>query len=163
MEQLNEIWAWLTNKTAAFGPVEWGVAATGGLGLLILPFLLRVSGKQRKILSPKPTPIAFYSYQSAPLGRDALLKIKNTHDDVVLLSVTVKGADKIEVKNALAGHELPSGKIYGIMLESVGKDRMLPDFELVLTYMDAGRNVWRQSFFPDLQGAGRVKRMKKAQ
>jgi hypothetical protein len=162
MEQLNEIWAWLADKTATFGPVEWGIAATGGLGLLILPFLLISGGRRRKTLSRIPTHIAFFSYQSAPLGRDALLKIKNTREDVVLLSVAVKGSEEIDVKNALAGHELLSGKVYGIMLEAVGKDRMLPDFELVLTYMDAGRNVWRQSFFPDLQGAGKAKKIKKA-
>lgn len=162
MSQLHEIWAWLADKTAAFGPLEWGVTATGSLGLLVLPFLLGMSSRKRKTLSRAPTHIAFYSYQSAPLGRDALLKISNTRDHVVLLSVAIKGSDEIEVKNALAGHELLSGKVYGIMLEAKGKDRMLPDFELVLTYMDAGRNVWRQSFFPDLQGAGRAKRIKRA-
>ncbi|HRD82253.1 MAG TPA: hypothetical protein PK198_14965 [Saprospiraceae bacterium] len=162
MEQLNEIWAWLAGKTAAFGPLEWGLTATGGMGLLVLPFLIGMSRRQRKVVSRVPTHLAFYSYQSAPLGRDALLKIKNTRDHVVLLSVAIKGSDEIEVKNASAGHELLSGKVYGIMLEAAGKDRMLPDFELVLTYMDAGRNVWKQSFFPDLQGAGRAKRIKKA-
>lgn len=162
MAQLHEIWVWLAEKTAAFGPLEWGVTATGGLGLLVLPFLLGMSSRQRKMVSRVPTHISFYSYQSAPLGRDAMLKINNTRETVVLLSATVKGSDEITVKNALAGHELLSGKVYGIMLEANGKDRMLPDFELVLTYMDAGRNVWRQSFFPDLQGAGRAKRMKRA-
>jgi hypothetical protein len=162
MEQLSEIWALLVDKTAAFGPVEWGIAVTGSLGLLILPFLLISGGRRRKTLSRMPTHIAFYSYQSAPLGRDALLKIMNTRTNVVLLSVAIKGSDDIEVKNALAGHELSSGKVYGIMLEAVGKDRMLPDFELILTYVDAGSNVWRQSFFPDLQGAGKAKRIKKA-
>lgn len=162
MEQIQEIWAWLADKTATFGPVEWGVAVTGGLGLLILPFLLMMGKRRRKTLSSVPTHLAFYSYQSAPLGRDALLKIQNTLADVVLLSVAIRGSDEIEIKNALAGHELPAGKVYGIMLEAVGKDRLLPDFELVLTYMDAGRNVWKQSFFPDLQGASRTKRIKKA-
>lgn len=162
MERLDEIIAWLADKTAGFGPVEWGVAATGGLGLLLLPFLLTISSRKKKRIAPYPTHLAFHTYQAAPLGRDALLKVKNTREDVVLLSVAVKGTDEIEVKNALAGHELPSGKVYGILLEATGKDRMLPDFELILTYTDGARNVWRQSFFPDLQGAGVPKKIRKA-
>ncbi len=162
MEQIEQLREFLLERTAAFGLLEWGIAGALGLGLVLLPFLAG-SGRKKKgrQLQAGSMHIAFHSFQLAPLGRDALLKIRNTRDDVVLLSIAVKGSSEVAVKNALAGHEFSAGKVYGILLEASGKDRMLPDFEVVITYMDRGRNVFRQSFFPDLQGAKPPKRIKR--
>ncbi len=162
MEQLEQFWVWIQEKTAYFGLLEWGVVVILGAGLSALPFVAGSGSRnKRRPLPAKPMHIAFHSFQMAPLGRDALLRIQNTREDVVLLSAVVKGSKDIAVKNALAGHEFSTGKVYGIMLEAIGKDRMLPDFEVVITYTDAGRNVYRQSFFPELHGAKPAKRIKR--
>ncbi len=162
MEPIEHFKTWFLEKTASFGLLEWGLAGIVGLCVLLLPVVAGSGGrKRRKALPVLPMHIAFHSFQLAPLGRDAMLKIQNTGEAVSLLSVSIKGSKEIAVKNAIAGHELDSGKVYGIMLEATGKDRMLPDFEIVLNYMDARRNVFRQSFFPELQGAKPARRIKR--
>lgn len=162
MEHLEQAWQWVQTQTADFGWIEWGIIGAAGALLLSLPFLT-ASGKRsrRRYSTAQPLHIVFHSFQIAPLGRDAILRIHNTREAVTLLSAQIKGSKNIVVKNALAGHELATGKVYGLMMEVVGKDRMLPDFEVVLTYMDAARNVYRQSFFPEWKSAKPPRRIKR--
>jgi len=161
MEQIEQLWAFVLEKTGAFGVLEWAVAGALGFGLVLLPVIAGSGRRAKRPLPAVPMHVVFHSFQVAPLGRDALLKVQNTRDDVVLLSAAIKRTKNVVVKNALAGHEFGAGKVYGLLLEVVGKDRMLPDFEVVITYMDARRNVFRQSFFPELQGAKPPKRIKR--
>jgi hypothetical protein len=162
MEQIEEYWALIVEKTAAFGPLEWGATGAAGLLLFLLPVVLGGGTRRRnRPLPVVPMHLTFHTFQMAPLGRDAFLKIHNTRDRVTLLSAAIKRSKFIIIKNALAGHEFEAGKVYGILLEAIGKDRMLPDFEVVITYMDAQRNVFRQSFFPELQGAKPPKRIRR--
>ncbi len=162
MEHLEQAWQWVQTQTADFGWIEWGIIGATGTLLLSLPFLTASNKRPKQRHSPaQPLHIAFHSFQIAPLGRDAILRIHNTRETVTLLSSQIKGSKNIVVKNALAGHELATGKVYGLMMEVVGKDRMLPDFEVVLTYMDTARNVYRQSFFPEWKSAKPPRRIKR--
>ncbi len=162
MGQIQILRDWLLNTTADFGLLEWGVTGAVLITLVMAPVLTRGGRrKRRRPLPAVPMRIAFHTFQVAPLGRDALLKIRNTGEAVVLLSASVKGTTGVLVKSALAGHELGNGKVYGIFFESEGKERLATDFECVITYMDPQKNVFRQSFFPELKGAKSPKRIRK--
>jgi hypothetical protein len=162
MEHFQALKAWLLNTTADFGFLEWGITGAVVITLVLAPYLTGGGRRKRRRPLPNvPMHLTFHAFQLAPLGRDALLKIRNTGEEVVLLSASIKGAQGVLVKSALAGHTLGNGKVYGIFFEAEGKERLACDFECVLTYSDYGRNVFRQSFFPELKGAKPPKRIRK--
>jgi hypothetical protein len=162
MERFQVLKTWLLHTTADFGLLEWGVTGAVLVTLMLAPFLTRGGRRtRRRPLPAVPMHLTFHAFQLAPLGRDGLLKIRNTGEEVVLLSAGIKGARGVLVKSALAGHTLGQGKVYGIFFEAEGKERLARDFECVLTYADTRKNVFSQSFFPELKGAKTPKRIRK--
>jgi hypothetical protein len=50
-------------------------------------------------------------------------------------------------RNAVTGHQMPSGESYRILMESVGQQKLSNNFTVELTYVDQLGNVYQQ-FFP---------------
>jgi hypothetical protein len=155
-------WNKLMEKINTLSPVELVMLALGFLLIAGLLLAWRLGAKRKPIIYRGPMHLSLHSFQVAPLGRDAILRIHNHGEAVVLVSANIKKNRDIGVVNVLSGHDLLPGKTYGILLEVRGKDRMLPDFELELTYVDSHRNVFRQSFFPEMKGAKKARRIRKA-
>ena len=155
-------WKELMDRINTLSPVELVVLALVFLLLASLLMAWRLGNKRKPTIHQGPLHISMHSFQVAPLGRDAIMRIHNHGEPVTLVAANIKRTKELGVVNVLSGHEFLSGKTYGIMLQALGKDRMLPDFELELTYMDQHRQVFRQSFFPELKGAKKARRVRKS-
>lgn len=131
---------------------SWHWGAIGGT--IALAMIIPTIGRSRKRKARRHAPqLALHTFQVAPLGRDAFFKIRNSGHPAVLSGISIRGRQSLVVKNAVAGHQIETDKEYGILIESAGQEKITPDFAIELTYMDSQRNVYRQVFQPDRQGA----------
>lgn len=125
-------------------PVHWAIA---GAFLLLIFIIIAVNAAQRRKRREKVAPkLMLEAFQISPLGHDAYLKIKNNGEPATLTSLFVRGRRDIVFKNAFAGHQLERGKTYGILMETASPEKIAANFSVELTYFDAKRNVYRQSF-----------------
>lgn len=148
-EKINpaEIFELAKNYIMESGPIEWA-AAGGALTILILAISL-MSGKRRKKKRARNVApqLSLQGFQISPMGRDAYLKVLNNGKPAKITGLNIQGRKDIAVKNAVAGHQLPPGESYRILLESVGQKKLSNNFTIELTYMDQIGNVYKQ-FFP---------------
>lgn len=125
-------------------PLHWAIA---GVVLLLIFIIIAVKASQGRKRREKVAPkLMLEAFQISPLGRDAYLKIKNNGEPATLTSLFVRGRRDIVFKNAFAGHQLEKGKVYGILMEAASQEKIAANFSVELTYFDAKRNVYRQSF-----------------
>ena len=125
----------------------WAWASIGGflLLLIIIRMVSRASRKKKlKAISPK---LLLHAYQVAPLGRDAFFKLRNIGEKATLTALNIHGRNDIKVKNIVAGHELEKEKVYSILLEATGQQKLDKNFSLELTFFDVKGNTYKQ-FFP---------------
>ncbi|MCG8329238.1 MAG: hypothetical protein MI974_16200 [Chitinophagales bacterium] len=148
MEQINpeEIFNSLKEYALQTGPIEWAAAA--GLFIILLIAISMMSGKRRrkkkaKTVAPR---LSLQGFQVSPMGRDAYLKVLNNGQLAHITDLSIKGRRDISVKNEVAGHQMPSGESYRILLESVGAEKLSNNFTIELTYMDQLGNVYQQNF-----------------
>jgi len=129
------------------GPIEW--AAAGGISIILILAISLMSSKRRKKKRARNVApqLSLQGFQISPLGRDAYLKVLNTGNSAQITGLDIQGRKDIAVKNAVAGHQLPSGESYRILLESIGQKKLSNNFTIELTYMDQLGNVYKQ-FFP---------------
>lgn len=139
---------------------EWGIdplVFAGGLGaVLLLIIITLVARRKPKITFPG---LVINSFQIAPLGRDAFLKIQNPAQAVVLSQYKIIGRTDVLVKNHLSGHRIETQKEYSILLEANGDERLEPNFSLELTYITEEGNVFRQRILPGQQRLEAPKRV----
>jgi hypothetical protein len=149
MEQINpeEILDIIKAKALDSGPVEW-IAAAGILIIIILLISLANSKRKKKRRARQVAPhLSLQGFQVSPLGRDAYLKLLNSGQIAKLMELKIKGRNDIAIKNAVTGHQMPSGESYRILMESVGQQKLSNNFTVELTYVDQLGNVYQQ-FFP---------------
>lgn len=121
-----------------------------GLGVLILLILLLVpvfrltSGAR-----VRHSGLAIQSFQIAPLGRDAFLKVTNTGPPVTFTSLIVTERADVSVKNQVAGQLLQEGDSYSILLEATADERLSTDFQLYFSFFDQERRNYQQQFSLD--------------
>ena len=135
-------------------PEQWAMVAGGFVVLLILRWIIKLSKRSKKTVSkPKNMTISpvikLHTLQIAPLGRDAFLKIENTGELATLTKLEIIGRDNIHVRNALAGHKLNKGKIYSVLLETTDKNKITDGFEVKISYLNTGGQVFTQSFIAE--------------
>lgn len=146
---------WLTTLDPT---LLWGSVGTFTL-LIIILLALRSRGRQRRLAAAPH--LAINSFQIAPLGRDAFVKLINQGESATLSRLQVKGRYDITVKNEIAGQVLHRGGTYSILLEATAQQRLEPDFTLCLTFVDAGGQIYEQTFGlapPQTLGIKRTKR-----
>ncbi len=86
------------------------------------------------------------SFQIAPLGRDAFLKISNPGPPVTLLMIRLIGRQDVKVKNEVTGQQLPTSGNYSILLEAVENRRLDAQFKVELSFADAQKVHYQQLF-----------------
>ena len=130
-----------------------------GIGVLILFTLLLViivrSVSRSRIKHPG---LVIQSFQIAPLGRDAFLKLNNPGGGVTLTSTVVTGRADVIVKNQVAGHVITQGGTYSLLIEATADQRLRSDFELHFTFFDAEKKVYQQQFSLNPVASVRLKR-----
>jgi hypothetical protein len=94
----------------------------------------------------KTSGIVVQSFQLAPLGRDAFLKITNPGEPVILLHAQVIGRSDVIVKNDVTGQQIPTGGSYSILLEAGGDRRLDKDFSFQFTFVDEQRRAYHQVY-----------------
>lgn len=150
-EKVSIWWAKAVELAQAMTLEEWGIAGGGFVVLLLFRWIIKRSKRSKKItprsqnITQSPV-VKLYSFQIAPLGRDAFLKVQNTGELATLTKLEILGRDNIRVRNAVAGHKLAKGKIYSILLEATGPNKIKDGFEVKITYMNSTGKVAVQSF-----------------
>lgn len=153
-EFLDKAGAWL-NKAIEFAKTmtieEWGYVAGGLIILLLLRWIIRRARRPEKIAvfqgaASKVPGLQLHTFQIAPLGRDAFLKIQNTGEEVTLTKLEINDRANIHVKNALAGHKIDKGKIYGVLLEAIGNTKLTDGFKVKLTFLNKEGKVGTAEF-----------------
>lgn len=124
---------------------EWAYVGGGFLFLLIILMAIRRSRKRRRVRVKKASNIKLHSFQIAPLGRDAFVKIKNTGEPTVLSGLKILGREDMVIKNAFAGQKIDQNKEYGIFLEVSGKDKIQPGFMLEVTVLGPNGQVQKST------------------
>lgn len=114
--------------------------------LVIFIIFSYIRKKREKTSNPKLT---IQSFQIAPLGRDAFLKLNNPSTPLTLLSLEILDRPDLHIKNQVGGHVLTTGANYSILLEANGSERMNPDFNICITFVDAHKHTYRQIFSLD--------------
>ncbi|PSR09160.1 MAG: hypothetical protein DA408_08970 [Bacteroidetes bacterium] len=138
--------SFVPNWLQAYDPfLVLGVGLVLAVLVLWLLFAL-VRGGGRK---PAGSGLAIQSFQLAPLGRDAYLKVVNPGVPVTLSAVTILGRADVTVKNEVAGQLLGSDGAYSILLEASGAERLLPNFSVQFTFVDTQRQAFLQVFTLD--------------
>ena len=113
------------------------------LFLIILIVVIRRSLRRARL---RQRGLVIQSFQIAPLGRDAFLKISNPGPPVTLLNVHLVGRQDLKVKNEVTGQQLPTAGNYSILLEAVGDRRLDPQFQVELSFADAQKVHYQQLF-----------------
>ncbi len=135
---------YLPEALQAYDPVlVFGV----GFGLLVLLIiiiaLIRRSMRRARL---RNRGLVIQSFQIAPLGRDAFLKVANPGTPITLLSLRLIGRNDLKVKNELTGQQLALSGTYSILLEAVGDRRLDANFQIELTFADEQKNHYQQLF-----------------
>ncbi|KAA3637368.1 MAG: hypothetical protein DWQ02_06865 [Bacteroidetes bacterium] len=130
---------------------QWAYVAGGFIGLLLLRWLIKRARRPKKAVVKQPVinssqGLQLHTFQIAPLGRDAFLKIQNTLEPITLTKLEIPDRQNIRVKNAIAGHKLDKSKIYSILLEAVGNTKLDDGFTVKLTYLTAAGKVGTAQF-----------------
>lgn len=140
----SSIQEFLPEALQAYDPVlVFGV----GFGLLVVLIILIVMiSRSARRARLRQRGLAIQSFQIAPLGRDAFLKIANPGLPVTLLSLRLIGRQDAKVKNDIAGQQLTQGGTYSILLEATGDRRLNNQFQIELTFSDQQNIPYQQLF-----------------
>lgn len=122
--------------------------------LLLLVMIIRAVSSSRD----KHSGLVIQSFQIAPLGRDAFLKLNNPGTPVTLSALMVTGRADVSIKNQVAGQSLPQGGTYSILLEATADQRLRSDFQLHLTFFDHEKRTYQQQFSLNPVASIRIKR-----
>jgi hypothetical protein len=128
----------------------------GALVLFIILLVLIIRAVSRSRI--KHQGLIIQSFQIAPLGRDAFLKLTNPGVGVTLTAVVVTGRADVIVKNQVAGQSIAQGGTYSILLEATADQRLRTDFQLHFTFFDEDKKVYRQQFSLNPVASVRIKR-----
>lgn len=134
----------LPESLQAYDPVLVFGLGFGLLVLLIIIIIVISRSTRRSRLRQRG--LVVQSFQIAPLGRDAFLKISNPGLPVTLLNLQLIGRQDIKVKNDVAGQQLTQGGSYSILLEAMGDRRLNGQFQVELTFSDQQRTPYQQLF-----------------
>ena len=152
LQFLNKWWDIIVNFVDSLSP-DQKIMAAAGLGVLLLLLIIRklIRSKKKKKKSPKTKTgytkgaLSIHSYQVAPLGRDAFLKIKNNGPTITLTQLTIFNPD-VSIKNVLAGQKIDEGKVYSILLESKNAKKIPEELKIEVTFLNAKHLAEKQSF-----------------
>lgn len=117
----------------------------GGVALLLFVVWPLVAAIRRSRVRRAPT-LAITSFQIAPLGRDAFLKLHNPSEAITLTAVQLHGRTDVQVKNAVAGQQLSHQGDYRLLLEATEDQRLTADFDIEFTFANADRRSFKQRF-----------------
>ncbi|MGH1435175.1 MAG: hypothetical protein ACRBG0_12015 [Lewinella sp.] len=140
----------------AYDPLLVFGVGIGSLIILIILLVLIVRAVSRSKI--KHSGLVVQSFQIAPLGRDAFLKITNPGAGVTLSALVVTGRADVVVKNQVAGQAIPQGGTYSILLEATADQRLRKDFQLHFTFFDQERRTYQQQFSLNPVASVRIKR-----
>lgn len=141
-----------------YDPLHIIVAAA----LLLLFVLILIIFGIRK--SRKKSAIPFLtipSFQIAPLGKDAFLKLSNPGERLTLLSLEIMGKSDIHIKNQVAGHVMTTAANYSILMETSSNSRIENDLRVAVIFVDGHNKTYRQVFTLDPIESVSIKRMRK--
>jgi hypothetical protein len=130
---------------------QWAYVAGGFVVILLLRWIIKRANKPKKVkvrqqASNQSPGLQLHTFQIAPLGRDAFLKIHNTGEPVTLTKLEFLDRQQIRVKNAIAGHKLDKDKIYSVLLEAEGNTKLNDGFTVKLTYLTPQGRVGTAQF-----------------
>ena len=139
-----EWYAWL----ASVDPLYYAI----GGGVLLLLLIVRSVTRRRKqvtdsIHQPK---LAIQSFQIAPLGRDAFLRIRNEGPPARLSAVNIYGRNDVVIKNNAAGQLIDTGKEYSLLLETTSTNRLTKNIDIDMIFAGPDGRVYQQRFNPNL-------------
>lgn len=134
----------LPEALQAYDPVLVFGVGLGGLIVLIIFLILIVRSSRRARLRQRG--LVIQSFQIAPLGRDAFLKVANPGSPITFLGLQLSGRTDIQVKNQVTGQQLAQSGTYSILLEATGDRRLDNKFQVELTFADQERSHYQQLF-----------------
>jgi hypothetical protein len=158
MEIVAPYWEQFTGWLLSVDPLY---LAAGGGGLLLLA-AIGVAIRINRSGAPRTggPRIQIASFQLAPLGRDAFLKLSNAGEPATLSTARILGRNDVLIKNTVAGQQIPSGGSYSLLLEATGNQRLQANFLVVLVYVDDQRRAYEQTFTLNPPGTQKIKRTK---
>lgn len=148
--------AYLPEWLQAYDPLLVFGLGIGGLVLLVILLVLIIGAVSRSRI--KHSGLVIQSFQIAPLGRDAFLKLNNPGKGVTLSTVVVTGRADVIVKNQVAGQSIAQGGTYSILLEATADERLRSDFQLYFTFFDSEKKIYQQQFSLNPVASVRIKR-----
>ena len=140
----------------AYDPLLVFGVGIGGLILFIILLVLIIRAVSRSRV--KHPGLVIQSFQIAPLGRDAFLKLNNPGVGVTLSAVVVTGRADVVVKNQVAGQAISQGGTYSILIEATADQRLRSDFQLHFTFFDSEKKIYQQQFSLNPVASVRIKR-----
>ncbi len=125
-----------------------------GLVLLAIPLIfIIVSLVSKAIKRGKARDCApqldFLSFQVAPMGKDAWLKLKNNGHEATIEKVYIPGRRDIKISNAHINFKLERNAVYGIFCESTTAARLDSGFEIIVGFKDKLGNSYDHTFYID--------------
>lgn len=135
---------YLPEALRAYDPVLVFGLGFGLLVILIITIVLINRSMRHARLRQRG--LLIQSFQIAPLGRDAFLKVANPGSPVTLLSLNLIGRNDLKVKNELTGQQLTQSGTYSILIEAVGERRLDAHFQVELHFADEQKNRYQQLF-----------------
>lgn len=135
------------------------IVASGLLLLFVL--ILIVFGIRKSRKKPAIPFLTIPSFQIAPLGKDAFLKLNNPGERLTLLALEIIGKTDIHVKNQVAGHVMATAANYSILMEASSNNRIGNDLKVAVTFVDGYNKTYRQVFTLDPIESVSIKRTRK--
>ncbi len=159
---MEKIIAMLQEALAPLGEYRYYVVGGVALLLLVLIMIVVVKRSLRKRWIKKHAPdLWIQSFQIAPLGRDAFLKIKNTGELAQLKDLRFLKRYDLKAKENYKDYPLEKNKVYGVFLEAAGKDRIEDDFDVELYFEDKVGNSYKQVFNIEEKQARKARLLKR--
>ncbi len=159
MEQFT---AWMDSALVWLQETDPVYLMAGGGGLIVLFGLIAATRmNSRKKEAAQAPSLRISSFQIAPLGRDAFMKLENTGEQATLSAIAVKGRRDVIIKNEVAGQVIPKAGTYSILFEVSGQHRLAPNFTIELTYIDQRHKAYLQVFGLDPVSSLSLKQVKR--
>ncbi len=125
------------------------IAHYAAIGLLLFTLILWLAGSNRrrmdrKLLAQAPK-LLLEDFQIAPLGKDAVFKLKNRGELATISQLDIVGRGDLMIKNEFSGHQIAKDKEYRIFLESAGHQKIDKGFSIEITFHDQKGTVFKQT------------------
>lgn len=122
--------------------------------LLVIIVIIKISKKSKTPL------MQIKSFQIAPMGRDAFLKLSNPGERLTLLTLEILGRPDITINNQVSGHVLVQNANYNVLMESSGLAPIEASLHVLISFSDANNQTYKQHFSLDTLESKSIRKIK---